>query len=480
MNRYLWMGALVGSLMFTQISCTPPGAVTPPANPEAAEEKAETTEPLAAPAEPLAADQLPAAAGEGKTAAEPAKPVEVPEFLKKAMTLPEDKSANSLAAFLKSVNEPTEENMQSMQEAMTAIQTMPREQAMELMTGVQKAQGDAANLLLACADATSEQLKMAMRLKMDEILNGNEDPAPKLEALRADFEKRNLDEMVWTVEMYQPLLSFRQFYMDKKLDEFIDKVTANLDRAKGKKWISLDIVGIYMQLLMNLEGEVSNDKLMAFCASLKGAMEGCEEERMTMISKQLDGVVKRLNLAGSPMEFAAETLEGKAFDLDSLKGKVVLIDFWASWCAPCMEEMPNLQAAYEKYRDKGFEVVGFSLDEDMDALKKCIADRKISWPIVVKSKVEGAVDPTEAYAIAGIPTLFLIDKDGKVISTNVRGKLDEELEKLFPMTEEEKAAIPNVDLPAVETEEATTTEAIPAPVAEEAKPAEEAAPAAEK
>ena len=112
----------------------------------------------------------------------------------------------------------------------------------------------------------------------------------------------------------------------------------------------------------------------------------------------------------------------------------VLVDFWATWCGPCVAEMPNIRAQYDKYHAKGFEVVGISLDEDVDALKAFVAENKLPWPILFeRSEGAGWRHPMATkYGISGIPQLILIGRDGNVITLKARGEaLAERLAELF-------------------------------------------------
>jgi thiol-disulfide isomerase/thioredoxin len=146
------------------------------------------------------------------------------------------------------------------------------------------------------------------------------------------------------------------------------------------------------------------------------------------------GMLRRLGLVGNEMEIRGTNLDGQAFDQKTLDGKVVLVDFWATWCGPCIAEMPNVLAAYEKYHDKGFEVVGISLDTDRDALEAFLKEKEIPWTILFEQpEGPGWQHPLAAYyGITGIPTVILVGRDGKVVSMDVRGeKLGEELAKIF-------------------------------------------------
>lgn len=134
------------------------------------------------------------------------------------------------------------------------------------------------------------------------------------------------------------------------------------------------------------------------------------------------------------VDFTMQDPSGKDVSLSDYagKGKYVFIDFWASWCGPCRNEMPNVVAAYNKYKNKGFEVVGVSLDRDKDAWVKGIKDLNMTWPQMSDLKFwESPV--VELYAFRGIPHTVLLDKEGVIIAKNLRGKeLDDKLAELMP------------------------------------------------
>ena len=127
---------------------------------------------------------------------------------------------------------------------------------------------------------------------------------------------------------------------------------------------------------------------------------------------------------GKPIEIAGKTLDGKDFDLKDYKGKVVLVDFWATWCGPCVREMPNVKANYEKYHKRGFEVVGISLDRDREKLDAFIAENEVPWA----NLFENARALAKQHGIRAIPAPILVGKDGTVISKSARG---EELGRLL-------------------------------------------------
>ncbi|MFY7838911.1 MAG: thioredoxin-like domain-containing protein [Lacibacter sp.] len=125
---------------------------------------------------------------------------------------------------------------------------------------------------------------------------------------------------------------------------------------------------------------------------------------------------------GATPTFAIADTSGKVLKLSSLKGKYVLVDFWASWCVPCRRENPNVVKAYQKYHEKGFEIVGVSLDTKKDMWMKAIAKDGLNWYHVsdLKGWESGIV---KQLGIKVVPTSFLLDPDGKIIANNLREEL---------------------------------------------------------
>lgn len=122
----------------------------------------------------------------------------------------------------------------------------------------------------------------------------------------------------------------------------------------------------------------------------------------------------------------AADLGGKLISLADYRGKVVLLDFWAVWCGPCVGEIPDIKKVYEKYHDKGFEVIGVSFDEDDAMLREFLKEKDIPWQNIMDNEgFRGRF--AKQYGIRGIPSPFLIDRHGKVISVNARGRVLDEL-----------------------------------------------------
>jgi thiol-disulfide isomerase/thioredoxin len=134
------------------------------------------------------------------------------------------------------------------------------------------------------------------------------------------------------------------------------------------------------------------------------------------------------SLVGKKLEIVGKTLTGEDFNLTTYKGKIVLVDFWGTWCPPCVAEVPNIKAAYEKYHKRGFEVVGVSADRDREDLEAFVREHEIPWINLFDDDAGGQHPMADKYGIRAYPTPLLVNGEGVVISAQARG---EELEKLL-------------------------------------------------
>jgi thiol-disulfide isomerase/thioredoxin len=131
-----------------------------------------------------------------------------------------------------------------------------------------------------------------------------------------------------------------------------------------------------------------------------------------------------------PLDLTFTSVDGQQVSLASLRGKVVLIDFWATWCPPCREEVPNVVAAYQKYHDQGFEIIGISLDQDKSALTAFTQQNGMTWPQYFDG--QGWQNQISSrFGINEIPTMWLIGKDGILVTKNGRDDLAGQVGKLL-------------------------------------------------
>ncbi len=148
-----------------------------------------------------------------------------------------------------------------------------------------------------------------------------------------------------------------------------------------------------------------------------------------MMTQMTTSWLKRRRAVGKPFELSFTSTDGRRIDLKKLRGRVILIDFWASWCMPCRVGVPHLKELYSKYHAKGFELIGVSLDRSRFDMNSYLKTVELPWPIFFDVKAVG--DLTAYWGVEQIPTYFVVDKKGLLRSTDARGQLDELIPKLL-------------------------------------------------
>ncbi|MCE9630987.1 MAG: TlpA family protein disulfide reductase [Planctomycetia bacterium] len=331
----------------------------------------------------------------------------------------------------------TPEQMLEFVEGLLPPKTQPRsrKEMMKYISDVSRVSVEAADAILPKVKADDPIYAKAAKLKLESLMRlsqlGDKQAGEDMASFAATLANSPVKELATEAKRLAVVSAAQKMFAEEKFDTapaLVKQVAALLAADPDDQ----KTAGLVMQFCGALEqipdGEkVAADALMTFGPILAGS----KDPKIKELGESFAGKLRLLSLPGKPMEIKGELLDGKPFNQKGLAGKVVLVDFWATWCGPCIAEIPNMLEQYEKYHDKGFEVVGISLDEEKDKVDAFVAENKIPWPIIYAGK--GWQDPTaQFYGISGIPQLILIGRDGNVITLNARGeKLAERLAELF-------------------------------------------------
>ncbi|WP_395735784.1 TlpA family protein disulfide reductase [Prosthecobacter sp.] len=169
----------------------------------------------------------------------------------------------------------------------------------------------------------------------------------------------------------------------------------------------------------------------AWVAKAEKHLKDFPEEKMNkMVEGKLKSMKATSELKTKPLDLKFTAVDGREVDVSKLQGKVVLIDFWATWCGPCVAELPNVLKAYKELHPKGFEIVGISLDSDKAELEAFVKQKGMEWPQFFDGK-GWKNEISSKYGIDSIPAMWLLNKKGMVVSTNARGDLETKVSKLL-------------------------------------------------
>lgn len=207
------------------------------------------------------------------------------------------------------------------------------------------------------------------------------------------------------------------------LDEIIQAADAKPETKSEASFINV------MQSLEAVE-EAGGDTAAWMAKAEKHLKDFPSEKRNQMVESKIKSIKATADLKTKPLDLKFTAVDGRDVDLSKMQGKVVLIDFWATWCGPCVAELPNVLKAYKDLHPKGFEIVGISLDSDKAKLESFVKERGMEWPQFFDG-LGWKNEISSKYGINSIPAMWLVNKKGMVVSTNARGGLEEKVQKLL-------------------------------------------------
>ncbi len=259
---------------------------------------------------------------------------------------------------------------------------------------------------------------------------------PEIEGSLSDADYRKYTQMMDTQK--SALIGLYTQYNEATRDtdsvkmKALDEQITNLENENKTKLISFikenpsSFVSPYITMRhsyeMNLEDLKEISSLLDTKVKKSKASQNLEERIK---------ILEKVAIGQTAPDFTMNDQDGKAVTLSSLRGNYLLIDFWASWCGPCRRENPNVVAAYKKFNDKGFQILGVSLDRDKDAWLKAIKDDNLTWLHVSDLKYWNNA-ASQLYGVMSIPSNVLLDKNGVIIGRDLRGEdLNKKLEEVL-------------------------------------------------
>jgi thiol-disulfide isomerase/thioredoxin len=245
----------------------------------------------------------------------------------------------------------------------------------------------------------------------------------------ADFQKlqeqRLNDPNLSEDERFKLRMEAVQTAVRSKMQDGQEAVAAQLEKSGHELIKEFPKRKQGYEILLEAASQAEGTKARSLAKEVAASSEASDE-----LKTRAEGLLTKLDALGKPLPIKFTAVDGREVDLAKLTGKVVLVDFWATWCGPCVAEVPNVKDTYDKLHGKGFEIVGISFDKDKKALEKFVAEHEMKWPQYFDGKY-WENEYGQKYGITGIPTMWLVDKKGNLRDMNARGALEEKVAKLL-------------------------------------------------
>jgi peroxiredoxin len=322
----------------------------------------------------------------------------------------------------------------------------PTSDSGEVEADFAKKQGEAlltaaGKILAGKPDQNQARAAVQYKLLALEILDGLGDPTAEkqLAALPAELAKAGYPALVREVRI--ALLWRRLKQADPTDKEAFAGLLGEVKTCLAEGALDRDAAHLAAQAAAATEQSGDNALAARTYAELATMLAKSEDRRVLRMATTMRGAARRLGLVGKPLALEGTTVDGKPLDWKRYAGKVVLVDFFATWCMPCRVEMRNIAESYDAYHARGFDVVSISIDEDRKALEDYLREHEHPWTVLLDESEAAGTDKSLAthYGIIGIPQTILVGRDGKVLALNVRGpQLGRELEKLLGRKGEKK------------------------------------------